>query len=287
MIELVKVIREGNELHLVFECMDCNLYRFLLSRTCLIPKPEVLRIMIQVLSGVAYIHASGYIHRDLKPENILVSTGLCVKIADFGLARLASSSVTSPLTEYISTRWYRAPECLLRSTSYSFPIDLWAVGVIWAEVVSLRPLFPGKSEMDQLHRICGLLGPPTDWPDGLRMASALGFKFPSSSRARESGCEEFNDFLQWDALKRISAAAMLERLQGTAVGSRRPSDDLDTFIDSLDDPPTQPFDVDAFLDSLVPPEVPIQPLPRRRRRRLLPKCFSYPPGSHVRTVHDA
>ena len=101
----------------------------------------------------------GFFHRDLKPENLLCNGSDLVKIADFGLAREIRSR--PPYTDYVSTRWYRAPEILLRSTSYSSPIDIWAVGCIAAECYTLRPLFPGSSEIDQLFKICGVLGTPT------------------------------------------------------------------------------------------------------------------------------
>ena len=101
----------------------------------------------------------GFFHRDLKPENLLCNGSELVKIADFGLAREIRSR--PPYTDYVSTRWYRAPEILLRSTSYSSPIDIWAVGCIAAECYTLRPLFPGSSEIDQLFKICSVLGTPS------------------------------------------------------------------------------------------------------------------------------
>lgn len=81
-----------------------------------------------------------------------------IKIADFGLAREVRSR--PPYTDYVSTRWYRAPEVLLRSTNYSSPIDIWAIGCIMAELYTLQPLFPGRSEIDQIFRCCSVLGTP-------------------------------------------------------------------------------------------------------------------------------
>ena len=101
----------------------------------------------------------GYFHRDLKPENLLCSGPECVKIADFGLARETRSR--PPYTDYVSTRWYRAPEVLLRSTNYNSPIDIWAMGCIMAELYTLRPLFPGSSEIDEIFKICAVLGTPS------------------------------------------------------------------------------------------------------------------------------
>jgi protein kinase len=97
------------------------------------------------MQGLAYMHKHGFFHRDLKPENLL-SKGDTVKIADFGLAREIRSR--PPFTDYVSTRWYRAPEILLRSTTYNSPVDMFACGAIMAELFMLRPLFPGNNETD-------------------------------------------------------------------------------------------------------------------------------------------
>ena len=104
------------------------------------------------------MHKHGFFHRDIKPENLLCNGPDLIKIADFGLARETRSR--PPYTDYVSTRWYRAPEVLLRATNYSSPIDLWAVGCIIAELYTLQPLFPGRSEIDQIFRICSILGTP-------------------------------------------------------------------------------------------------------------------------------
>merc|ERR1719188_1079477 len=107
--------------------------------------------MFQVMQAMHHVHRNGYFHRDMKPENILVR-GDSVKLADFGLAR--EIRARPPFTDYVSTRWYRAPEALLRSTSYNSPIDLWACGGIMAELYTFRPLMQGTSESDQLFKIC-------------------------------------------------------------------------------------------------------------------------------------
>lgn len=123
------------------------------------------------------MHNQGFFHRDLKPENLLATKDL-VKLADFGLAREIRSR--PPFTDYVSTRWYRAPEVLLRSTAYNSPIDVFAVGCIMAELYTLRPLFAGSSEMDQLQKMCGILGTPrkAEWPEGFKLAESLKFAWP-------------------------------------------------------------------------------------------------------------
>ncbi|KAI9355641.1 kinase-like domain-containing protein, partial [Zopfochytrium polystomum] len=179
-VKLKEVIRDPSvdELSFIFEFMDGNLYQKMKDRGGnLFPDEEVKRYSFQILLGLQHMHKHGFFHRDMKPENLLLKGDL-VKIGDFGLAREIRS--LPPYTEYVSTRWYRAPEVILRSTSYSSPIDMWAVGAIIAELCSLRPLFPGTSEVDQVFKICSVVG---TWPDGVRLASQMGFKYPSMNPA--------------------------------------------------------------------------------------------------------
>lgn len=209
------------DFYFVMEYMNGgNLYQFIKDRKEAfdnIQPNEVKTILFQVLSGLHHIHhVEGIFHRDMKPENLLISYDndtLLVKLADFGLATSIKSK--PPYTIYTSTRWYRAPEILLKSSAYSYPIDLWAVGTIFAELVTLRPLFPGQSEIDQLFRICQVLGSPGttstvlrkksyhqllthqkipsplvsmhtgiggEWKDGVKLAQKMGFQFPKVQR---------------------------------------------------------------------------------------------------------
>merc|ERR1719375_1994545 len=176
-VKLKEVIRENDELHMVFEFMEANLYQMMKDRQKMLPETKVRNIMFQTLQSLHVMHRHGYFHRDVKPENILVSKDT-VKMADFGLAREIRSR--PPFTDYVSTRWYRAPEVLLRSQSYNSPLDIWACGGIMAEVYTLRPLFPGSSESDQLFKTCSVLGTPskTQWPSGFKLAAAINYKFP-------------------------------------------------------------------------------------------------------------
>ncbi|ORZ16975.1 kinase-like domain-containing protein [Absidia repens] len=155
----------SHELYFVLEYMNGgNLYQLIKEKRdtdSFFTLGELRDIMRQTLAAVAHIHHNHIFHRDLKPENLLLSLGTgtpIIKLADFGLARETSSH--PPYTEYVSTRWYRAPEVLLRSSNYSDAVDLWAIGTIFAELISRQPLFPGESEIDQLYRICQLLGSP-------------------------------------------------------------------------------------------------------------------------------
>jgi serine/threonine protein kinase len=161
----------------VFEYMEQNVYQLMKDLKKPLPEVIIRNIIYQTLQGLAYMHRHGYFHRDLKPENLLESNGI-VKIADFGLAREIRAK--PPFTEYVSTRWYRAPEVILRSTNYNSPIDIFAVGAIMAELYCLWPLFPGGSERDQVNKICQILGTPTkeEWPEGHKLANTIGLVFP-------------------------------------------------------------------------------------------------------------
>ncbi|ENN77114.1 hypothetical protein YQE_06449, partial [Dendroctonus ponderosae] len=181
-VKLKEVIRENDILYFVFEYMQENLYQLIKDRRVPYPEATVRNMLYQILQGLAFIHRHGFFHRDLKPENILCSGPDLVKIADFGLVREIRSR--PPYTDYVSTRWYRAPEVLLHSTTYSSPIDMWAVGCIAAEIYTYRPLFPGTTETDQLYKICAIMGTPDKkkWADGYQLAGAVGFKFPYFSK---------------------------------------------------------------------------------------------------------
>ena len=217
-VRLREVVREPDgELNLIFEFLDCNLYELIKNRVSPFDESKVRDITRQLLEGLSYMHEQGFFHRDLKLENILCGKQGEIKIADFGLAREIRSR--PPFTDYVSTRWYRAPEALLRSTKYNSPIDIWAVGAMMGELYTLRPLFPGASENDQIFKICAVLGTPTDWPEGIRLAGVIGFKFPAcapvplSAVIREAtleGLNLINSLLLWDPLKRATAANALK-----------------------------------------------------------------------------
>ncbi|XP_043960770.1 serine/threonine-protein kinase MAK isoform X3 [Gambusia affinis] len=218
-VKLKEVIRENDHLYFVFEYMKENLYQLMKDReNKMFTENEIRNIMFQVLSGLAFVHKHGFFHRDMKPENLLCMGPELVKIADFGLAREIRSK--PPYTDYVSTRWYRAPEVLLRSSTYSSPIDLWAVGCIMAELYTLRPLFPGNSEVDEIFKICQVLGTvkKMDWPEGYHLASAMNFRFPQCvpthlktliPNASKEAIALMQDFLQWDPKKRPTAVQAL------------------------------------------------------------------------------
>jgi mitogen-activated protein kinase 1/3 len=111
--------------------------------------------LYQLLRGLKYVHSANVLHRDLKPSNLLVNANCDLKIADFGLARTTSD--TNFMTEYVVTRWYRAPELLLNCSEYTEAIDVWSVGCIFMELLNRKPLFPGKDYVQQLVLITEVL----------------------------------------------------------------------------------------------------------------------------------
>ncbi|XP_067621603.1 uncharacterized protein [Eurosta solidaginis] len=218
-VKLKEVIRENDTLYFVFEYMKENLYQMIKDRDTHLPEPTLKSILFQVLTGLAFMHRHGFFHRDLKPENLLCSGPELIKIADFGLAREIRSR--PPFTDYVSTRWYRAPEVLLHSTNYGSSIDLWAMGCIMAELYTFRPLFPGSSEVDQLFKICSVLGTPdkNDWPEGYRLANTIHFRYPECvkvplntivTRSSQSGLDLLEDMLRYDPDKRPTAQQSLK-----------------------------------------------------------------------------
>ncbi|XP_036744605.2 serine/threonine-protein kinase MAK isoform X1 [Manis pentadactyla] len=218
-IKLKEVIRENDHLYFIFEYMKENLYQLMKDRNKLFPESVIRNIMYQILQGLAFIHKHGFFHRDMKPENLLCMGPELVKIADFGLARELRSQ--PPYTDYVSTRWYRAPEVLLRSSVYSSPIDMWAVGSIMAELYTLRPLFPGTSEVDEIFKICQVLGTPkkSDWPEGYQLASSMNFRFPQCvpinlktliPNASNEAIQLMTEMLNWDPKKRPTASQALK-----------------------------------------------------------------------------
>jgi len=152
-------LRNFNEVYVVTELMDTDLQQIIKS-----PQPltdeHIQYFVYQILRGLKCIHSAHVIHRDLKPGNLLVNSNCDLKICDFGLGR--SAIVLPELTEYVTTRWYRAPEVLLCSDTYSYAIDVWAAGCILYEMLTRRPLFPGKEYLNQLNLILDRLGTPTD-----------------------------------------------------------------------------------------------------------------------------
>eukprot|EP00094_Tigriopus_californicus_P001580 TCALIF_01527-PA protein Name:"Similar to rl Mitogen-activated protein kinase ERK-A (Drosophila melanogaster)" AED:0.20 eAED:0.28 QI:0/0.5/0.6/1/1/1/5/685/403 len=149
------------DLYLVQKYMECDLFKLLRSQR--LSDDHICYFLYQILRGLKYIHSANVLHRDLKPSNLLLNSNCDLKICDFGLSRIADPGQdhSSPLTEYVATRWYRAPEVMLNAKGYTKSMDMWSVGCILAEMISNRPIFPGKNYLDQIKRIQEVLGSPS------------------------------------------------------------------------------------------------------------------------------
>ncbi|KAI9401239.1 hypothetical protein POPTR_001G099900v4 [Populus trichocarpa] len=139
-----------NDVYIVYELMDTDLHQIIRSEQSL-NDDHCQYFLYQLLRGLKYVHSANVLHRDLKPSNLLLNSNCDLKIGDFGLAR--TTAETDFMTEYVVTRWYRAPELLLNCSEYTAAIDIWSVGCILGEIMTREPLFPGKDYVHQLRLI--------------------------------------------------------------------------------------------------------------------------------------
>ncbi|XP_034087649.1 MAPK/MAK/MRK overlapping kinase-like isoform X1 [Gymnodraco acuticeps] len=168
--------KETGTVSLICELMEMNIYELIQGRKMPLPDNTIKNYMYQLCKSLEHIHSCGIFHRDVKPENILIKqNGL--KLGDFGSCRSVYSK--PPHTEYISTRWYRAPECLLTDGYYGLKMDMWSAGCVFYEIMSLNPLFPGTNELDQVAKIHDVLGTPEESIlQKLKQSRTMQFNFP-------------------------------------------------------------------------------------------------------------
>ncbi len=223
-IKLKGVIKANNnkDLYLVFEYMETDLHAVI--KAGILKKVHKQYIIYQLLKGLKFIQSGDIIHRDLKPSNLLINSECLVKIADFGLARSVNQKEEKDtiMTEYVATRWYRAPEIVLGSNRYSKAVDMWSVGCILAELINGKALFPGKSTLNQIELILEVLGKPSyqdiksiDSENALSIINSINIK---NKRSFESFFKDQNpvtiDFLkkclEFNPKKRISVEKALE-----------------------------------------------------------------------------
>jgi|ERR1711892_8906 len=222
-VKLIDVSLEKEQLFLIFEFLSMDLKHYLDKKKrekMKLPQLEVRTYTYQILQAMCYCHSRRVLHRDLKPQNLLLDPDRnIIKLADFGLGRAFNVPVR-PYTHEVVTLWYRAPEVLLGCQRYSTPVDIWAVGAIMSEMATLRALFNGDSEIDQLYRIFRILGTPTNaiWPGVEKYKDyKTGFpKWEGSGLAQDEnsplvgeGVNLLKSFLTYDPTKRISAKRAL------------------------------------------------------------------------------
>ncbi|CAG4982251.1 unnamed protein product [Colias eurytheme] len=157
LVNMIEVFRRKRRFYLVFEYLDHTLLDELEASPGGLGEDTAKKHLYQLLKGVDYCHQNSIIHRDVKPENVLVSNNGIVKLCDLGFAR-ALAAPGEPYTEYVATRWYRAPELLVAEHRYGPEVDIWAIGCLFAEMLTGDPLFPGDSDIDQLALIIKTVG---------------------------------------------------------------------------------------------------------------------------------
>ncbi|KAI9274180.1 kinase-like domain-containing protein [Sporodiniella umbellata] len=220
-VSLLDMEQKDTLIYLAFEYADVDLRRYMdhVGRAGL-TLGHMRSFMHQLLSGLHYCHSQRILHRDLKPQNLLIDKNGRLCIADLGLSRVFVVPMRT-YTHQVITLWYRAPEILLGSQQYSTAVDMWSVGCIFAEMLTLQPLFPGDSQIDQMLRIFRLLGTPTEdmWPGVTALAdynsnfpiwATRSFperlkKYPKYQEVDESAIDLLQALLTYNPVSRISA----------------------------------------------------------------------------------
>ena len=207
-----------SQVYLVMEFVEHDLKTLLATMRTPFLLSEIKTLMLQLLSAVELLHSRWIIHRDLKTSNLLVNNRGQLKLADFGLARMFGEP-HGRMTALVVTLWYRAPELLLGAREYDTAVDLWSVGCIFAELLLREPLFPGKSEADQLARIYAVLGAPdeTTWPGFAALPHArTAPRTPTHRTLRQrmrtcspAALDLLDGLLTYDPARRLSARAAL------------------------------------------------------------------------------
>ncbi|VAI82479.1 unnamed protein product [Triticum turgidum subsp. durum] len=177
-----------NDVYIAYELMDTDLHQIIRSNQAL-SEEHCQYFLYQILRGLKYIHSANVLHRDLKPSNLLLNANCDLKICDFGLAR--TTSETDFMTEYVVTRWYRAPELLLNSSEYTAAIDVWSVGCIFMELMDRKPLFPGRDHVHQLRLLMELIGTPNEADLDFVNENARRYIRQLPRHARQSLSEKF------------------------------------------------------------------------------------------------
>ncbi|XP_026733180.1 cyclin-dependent kinase-like 1 isoform X2 [Trichoplusia ni] len=196
LVNMIEVFRRKRRFYLVFEYLDHTLLDELEAAPGGLGEDTAKKHLYQLLKGIDYCHQNSIIHRDVKPENVLVSNAGIVKLCDLGFAR-ALAAPGEPYTEYVATRWYRAPELLVAEHRYGPEVDIWAIGCLFAEMLTGDPLFPGDSDIDQLALIIKTVGKlaPRHQQVVSRLAGGAALAGASGARASLPGAGLARDLL--------------------------------------------------------------------------------------------
>ncbi|XP_022943709.1 probable serine/threonine-protein kinase At1g54610 [Cucurbita moschata] len=207
-------------MYLVFEYMEHDLTGLASRPGTSFTEPQMKCYMKQLLSGLAHCHSNGVLHRDIKGSNLLIDNNGVLKIADFGLAVFYDSQSTVPMTSRVITLWYRPPELLLGASQYGAEVDLWSAGCILGELYAGKPILPGKTEVEQLHKIFKLCGSPSkEYWRNLHLKHSTSMKPPQTYERclREryddiphAAIELMDNLLSIDPAERGTAASALD-----------------------------------------------------------------------------
>jgi len=271
--------RDFEDIFLVLPYMPADLHKVIHSKSQSLSDKHVQVIITQILRALGHLHAAGVAHRDLKPANVLISHDCKVKICDFGLSRgdmqLDAAAdepdqVQGVLTEYVVTRWYRAPEVMLLPKQYTSAVDVWSVGCILGEILLRKALFQGKNHVDMVCKFAETLGTPSEselaWlphdTDAYRFVKKVcppskGMSLATLLPGSSSACRDLlTGLLRWHPGQRLTAALAQEH---EYLRAYRPKE-----------PPTPPAPFDWSFDGF-------RPTTENVRERLYRECARYHP----------
>lgn len=214
---------EFDDIYIVTDLMETDLHRVIYSKQQLAEEHHQY-FAYQILRGLIYLHSANVVHRDLKPSNILVNKNCDLKICDFGLSRGFAADEDDPtLTDYVVTRWYRAPEVVLLASEYTKSIDVWSVGCICAEMIGRKPIFTGKDHLDQIKKILQIIGTPTeadlDWLPKKTAARNFIAKVPVAQKqawsaiypkASRNACDALEAMMTFHPMRRPNVTQCVE-----------------------------------------------------------------------------
>ncbi|XP_074987386.1 cyclin-dependent kinase-like 3 isoform X8 [Caretta caretta] len=221
LVNLIEVFRQKKKIHLVFEFIDHTVLDELQHYCQGLDNKRLRRYLFQILRAIEYLHSNNVIHRDIKPENILVSQTGITKLCDFGFARTLAAP-GDIYTDYVATRWYRAPELVLKDTTYGKPVDIWALGCMIIEMATGNPYLPSSSDLDLLHKIVTKVGNLTPHLQSIFIRSPVfsGVVLPEVQHPKNARkkypklCALLADIvhacLQMDPTNRISSTDLLQ-----------------------------------------------------------------------------
>jgi len=251
------------DIYMVTELMDTDLAK-LLSRKERLLDDQCKFFVYQMVRAMKYLHSAHVLHRDLKPANVLVNANCDLKICDFGLARYLDPEERGEKTDYVVTRWYRAPELIL-SHHYTNGIDMWSIGCIMGEMLTGRVLFPGKDVKNQLELICDITGKPTS-DDIWYVTSKRALKFLQDlpDKPKRPFSEIFPRVKDQQALDLI--ARMLEFNPATRITAVEALSH--PYLEDYHDPEDEPLAPENLLDNTIEPDS-VKKLNKEELRQML------------------